>query len=237
MINGKTFVAVIPARGGSKGIKNKNIMPLKGKPLIWYCIEEAQRSGVFDRIVVSTDSSKIKDVVELYGIEVIDRPEILAQDGTPTELAVTHVLKQLEQNYDYVQLIEPTSPLVTDFDFKKAAEFLMERDSDLVLGVCRSDHQIIFPMKPNNSIKGAYPKEIRRKNRQSTPQMYFINGCIYVGKWDVFYEGKDFYDVDVRAYIMPQSTFCDINYYPDLIRAEAMLDKRNAYADFLTRRY
>lgn len=237
MLNDKTFVAVIPARGGSKGIKDKNIVPLKGKPLIWYCIDAAQKSGIFDRIVVSTDSPKIKDIVELYGIEVIDRPEILAQDGTPTELAVTHALEQLDETYDYVQLIEATAPLVTDLDFIEAANYLIESKADLLLGVCRSEHQVIFPIGEGGSIRGAYPKEIRRKNRQSTPQMYFINGCIYVGKWDVFYEGKDFYDVDVRAFKMPQSVYCDINYRCDLVRAEAMLDKRDMYNDFLTRRY
>ena len=229
MLKGKSIVAVIPARAGSKGIKNKNIVPLKGKPLIYYCIEEARESGIFDRIVVSTDGLTIKDIVEFQGVEVIDRPEILAKDETPTEPVIAHALKQLGNTYDLVQLIEPTSPLVQAIDFKEAANYLISSKADLVIGVSKATNDVIFPLGDNHSIKHAYPKEYRRKGRQLIPPMYFINGCIYVGKWEVFYNEKDFYEVDVRGHCMPSRLCCDINYYPDLAKAELELDRREAY--------
>lgn len=234
-LKNKSFVAIVPARGGSKGIPGKNVTPLPregGKPLMMHAIDEARKAGIFDRIIVSTDCPKIKAVADIYRVEVIDRPAALAQDDTPTEPVIAHALRQLNQKYDYVQLIEPTAPLVQDIDFLEAAKFLVEQNCDLVIGISESPYSAIFPLGVSNSIRNCYPKELRRKGRQYLTKQYFINGCIYVGKWDIFYDEKDFYEADVRGHIMPRYLFADINIYSDLEVAELELSRRKAMKDF-----
>ena len=108
-------LALIPARGGSKGIKDKNIVDLGGKPLIYYTIREAKIAKVFNRILVSTDSHKIKQISESYGIDIpFMRPKVLAQDNSRTIDVVLYALdklkKKLGEEYDYVCLLQPTSP-------------------------------------------------------------------------------------------------------------------------------
>lgn len=118
MINGKKVLAIIPARGGSKGIPKKNIKPLNGKPLIAWTIEEAKKSVYIDKLIVSTDCEEILEVAKEFGAEVpFKRPAELAQDDTPSVELILHAIDYLS-GYDYITLLQPTSPLrvVKDID-------------------------------------------------------------------------------------------------------------------------
>lgn len=124
---GKKILAIIPARGGSKGVIRKNIRDLAGKPLIYWTVKAAQESGVIDRLVVSTEDAEIADVARSCGAEVVDRPEELAQDETKTEPVMVHALQTVEkEGYtpDYVSLIQCTSPFLTSHVIKGAVEKL-----------------------------------------------------------------------------------------------------------------
>lgn len=226
MYKGKSFICIIPARGGSKGIRNKNIIPLLGRPLIYYVIQSARESEIFDSIVVSTDSPRIREIALLYGVEVINRPTELAQDDTPTEPVIAHALKQLGEKYDYVQLLEPTTPLVGAGDIKGAAKKIIETKADMIIGVAQSKFHWVGGLGKNNSLKGWYPEHLRRKPRQQIDTPYYLTGEIYLAKWDVFYNEKDFYEQNTIAYIQKFHRHIDINYGEDLIEAEKQLKIR-----------
>jgi len=235
MYKDKSIVAVIPARGGSKGIQNKNIIPLLGRPLLYYMTTAAKDSGVIDDVYVSTDSSKIKDVCLLYGLKVIDRPVELAQDDTPSEPVVAHALRQVNREYDYVALLEVTSPLVEAQDILKAVKLLIDSDVDLVISVVESKTVWVGPLGPDDSLKDFYPAQYRRKPRQALPRTYFIGGGIHIGKWDIFYNEMDFFDpsINSKAYILDDLAYVDINYGQDLLEAERRLRQREWARNFL----
>ncbi len=225
MLQNKSFTCVIPARGGSKGLKNKNIIPLLGRPLIYYVLKAAESSHIFDEIIVSTDSLQIKAAVEMYGHKTIDRPVELAQDDTPTEPVIAHALTKVPKT-DYVCLLQPTAPLVLGADILTAAKKLLKTKKDLIISVCESNIHWVAPLGENESMRGFYPEHLRRKPRQQVGKYYQLNGAIYMGKWDIFAEQQDFYDTDSVAYVMPPDSFLDINYYEDVIEAEKRLRRR-----------
>jgi CMP-N-acetylneuraminic acid synthetase len=134
MRQGKTFLAVIPARGGSKGLPGKNILPFLGKPLLLYTLGEARKSKYLDRIIVSTDDQEIKGIALAAGAEVIDRPAELAQDHSTTESALIQVIDYLEisedRDYDYVVTLQVTSPLRTAVTIDRAIEKILSGNYD-----------------------------------------------------------------------------------------------------------
>ena len=119
MLNGKTILAIIPARGGSKGIPRKNIKPLAGKPLIAWTIEEAKKSKYIDRLILSSEDEEIIRIAKKWGCEVpFVRPKEFAEDETSGIEPILHAIETLSEKYDYVCLLQPTSPLrtVNDID-------------------------------------------------------------------------------------------------------------------------
>jgi N-acylneuraminate cytidylyltransferase/CMP-N,N'-diacetyllegionaminic acid synthase len=220
------------AREGSKGIPRKNLKPLLGKPLIHYTIKAVQESGIFDRFILSTDSQEIGDVAENYGVEVpFLRPKELAQDDSCALDAIEHALKWVEANdkrYDYVQYIFPTAPLRTAEDILNGIEILFGKNADMVISVCQTSHPAWWAniLPSDYSLKGFVKPEFRRKNKQELPMTYRINGAIYVAKWDVFYEKKDWLEQETYAYIMPPERSIDIDSALDFKLAELLLEGR-----------
>jgi CMP-N-acetylneuraminic acid synthetase len=143
MIKEKTnVIAIIPARGGSKGIPRKNIRLLAGKPLIAYTIEAAFTSKM-DKVIVSTEDEEIAEISKKYGAEVIERPKGLAKDETPTIDVIFHVLEILKaKNYnpDIVVLLQPTSPLRNAEDIYNAIKLFLDSDCESVVSVCEVEH-------------------------------------------------------------------------------------------------
>jgi CMP-N,N'-diacetyllegionaminic acid synthase len=114
MFEGKTILAIVPARGGSKGVPRKNIRLLAGKPLIAWTIDEAKKSRYIDRLILSSEDDEIIEVAREFGCEIpFKRPDELAQDDTPGIESVIHAINTLEEKYDFVVLLQPTSPLRT----------------------------------------------------------------------------------------------------------------------------
>jgi N-acylneuraminate cytidylyltransferase len=186
------IVAVIPARGGSRGIPHKNIQELAGKPLIAYTIEAALGSKKMNRVVVSTDDEKIASVAREYGAEIIARPAELATDEAPTEPVIEHTVSWLEEHENYmpevIVLLQPTSPLRNHNHIEEALNVFFVNDYDSLLSVCPS-HAFIWEIGEN----GAYPINYDFKNRprrQDKEPEYRENGAIYITKYKILKDDR-----------------------------------------------
>ncbi len=218
------------ARGGSKGLPNKNIKLLQGKPLIYYTIQSVKETGIFDRFILTTDSHEIADIAKDYDVEVpFKRPAELSDDHSSFRDTIVHALKWIEQHdkkYDLVQYVYPTTPLKTKEDYLNGLKILQEKNGDMVISVCEDDHTPYWSnvLPDNNSLKDFVPTKYH-KNRQDLPKTFRINGCIFVAKWDVFYYKKNWYEQDTYAYIMPQERSVDIDTSLDFKLAELLMKK------------
>ena len=225
MYKDKRWLCIIPARGGSKGIKNKNLRLVNGKSLLERAINTAKNAGIFDDIVVSTDSAKIAQTAKDNGIEVWDRPAELS-DGTSKVMdAINFHLLWEARKWDMVQLLHCTNPLVTGIDILKAAKFAVQKDADFVVSICESDVPlgVAKPVPDDRCLTGWFPKELRQLNRQDITQSYQLDGNIYLGKYHVFLSNKDYWDTKIYGYEMARDKYCDINDEVDLQIADMRL--------------
>ncbi|MEK7155449.1 MAG: acylneuraminate cytidylyltransferase family protein, partial [Patescibacteria group bacterium] len=216
-------LGIITARGGSKGIPRKNIKLLAGKPLIAYTIDAAKASGVFDRIIVSTDDAEIADVAKQYGAEVpFMRPSELAGDSTPTLPVLVHALKWLKENESYepdaVMLLQPTAPLRTPQHIREAAELFTKSGADSVVSMSEvpGHHNPHWQFNLDNEQRisiftgEAFSDIIKR--RQELPKTYTRNGAIYLFKTELLFRvDPTFYGDDVRAYVMDKASSVNID--------------------------
>lgn len=183
MFNGRRILAVIPARGGSKGIPRKNIRLLGGKPLIAYSIESASNSRYVDDIVLSSDDEEILETAKLYGANIIQRPDELAADDVPLDPVIHHALVSTEidkgVSYDYVISMQPTSPLLKPKTLDRAISELIENGSDTLIGVRDETH--LYWTKKNNEFTPLYKE---RLNRQYLDPIYKETG-LFISKRNV----------------------------------------------------
>lgn len=227
MYNNQRILALIPARGGSKGIKDKNIVPLLGKPLISYSIEAGKASKYIDTIVVSTDSQKIAEVAVLYGADIpFLRPKELALDTSKTIDAVIHAIDLINSKkpvYDVLILLQPTQPLRTSFDIDRAIETYFENDeNDLASVSLVTDHPLLIRSISENGNLIPLLQKNSTCRRQDMPPYYRINGCIYINKIKELNYNTSFND-NLVPYIMPQNHSIDIDCIDDLHIAEMYL--------------
>ena len=229
----KKILGVITARGGSKGIPGKNIKELAGKPLIAYTIEAASASGIFDRIIVSTDDEKIAEVARAHGCEVpFLRPAELAQDATPHVAVLQHAVSFLKgkENYvpDYVMILQPTAPLRTSLHIREAAELLAATGVDSVVSVCEVPGHFNprwqFTLNNANHLSiftGESFLDIVRR-RQDLSRTYARNGAIYLFKTELLFDPikPNFYGRDVVAYVMKHEESVNIDTMGDWEEAE-----------------
>lgn len=227
------ILAIIPARGGSKGIPGKNIVELNGKPLIAYTILEAQKIIEFGRILVSTDSEKIKIISEKFGVEVpFLRPSHLADDHSRTVDSVIDVLETLEscfnEQYDYVCLLQPTSPLRTAADIKSCLKLAYEADGESVVSLVRVEEPHPYKMKriENGAVKPFIPGTHSSVPRQELPPAYELNGAVYIAQLEMLIRHKSFFSKNTIPYIMPAERSVNINHHQDLILAKALISKK-----------
>jgi len=223
-----SFLCIIPARGGSKGIPNKNIIDLNGFPLIFYSIKSAKKSNIFDSIIVSTDSKKIATIAKRYGAEVpFLRPKEISGDKSLVEDAIFYTLERIEE-YDYVCLLQPTSPLLTEEDLKNSLNILFDKKADMVISVskplCNID--LIGKLGKDGSMKDFHRNNVYGTLRQDFEDKYVLNGAIYFGKWDIFYRKKNYYAQNSYGYIMHEERSIDIDNFLDLELAEFLLKKK-----------
>ena len=183
MYNNKKILAIIPARGGSKGLPNKNIKPLCGKPLIGWSIEQAGGSAYIDEIFVSTDSAEIASVAESFGIEVpFLRPAELATDTSPSSEFVLHTIdyyRSQGQEFDYILLLEPTSPLRDVADINTAIEQLLNhKTAKSIVGVSKVEatHPAFLVNLSKEGLLEPYLGEMKALRRQELNDLYFFEG-------------------------------------------------------------
>ena len=221
------IIAIIPARGGSKGIPRKNIRLLGGKPLIAYTIEAALKSKYIDKVIVSTDDEEIASLVRKYGVEIIMRPTELATDEAPTEPVVEHAVSWLEEHENYkpeiIVLLQPTSPLRNYNHIDEALDIFLNSNYNSLLSVCPS-HAFIWKAREN----GAYPINYDFKNRprrQDKEPEYKENGAIYIMKYKTLMKQHRILDGKIGLYIMPEESSIEIDTEFDLWLCEQVVEK------------
>lgn len=226
------ILAIIPARGGSKGIKRKNVKLLKGKPLLAYSIEAGLNSKYVTRTVVSTEDSEIKEISLKFGAEVVDRPQELAQDETKTAPVMYHTIKELEKTGykpDYIVLLQPTCPLRNGEYIDKAFDFFFENKwadscfSGHTLGTTHAKWSIGKSGKLNSLYD--YHKRPRRQDEAEQYEMIRENGAFYALSYENFMRYEDFIGNNPCVYLT--DFIVDIDFEQDFDEVENKLNENN----------
>lgn len=207
-------IAIIPARSGSKGLPNKNILMLLDKPLIAYTIEAAMKSNEFQRVIVSTDSLEYKEISEKYGAEVILRADYLANDKATSFMVIEDVLKKIKiENLDYFMLLQPTSPFRDEKHIRESIkEFEKEyMNLDFLVSMTESSKSadLIKRIGSDKTLKN-YDLDYSNYRRQDGKE-YYPNGAIFIGKVDKYLEKKHFFGEKTLAYFMNKEDSIDID--------------------------
>ncbi len=233
MIDGKTAIAIIPARAGSKGLPGKNIRPLCGKPLIAWTIESALRSRYLDEVMVSTDGADISRVAAAYGAKVpFLRPPELSTDTATTLSAVRHTLdyyrRKVGKEYDLVVLLEPTSPLREEGDIDCMLERLADSwehfDSIVSLGEVR-EHPSIMKRLTGAGLEPFCPELVRNSRRQDNVPAYFPYGVAYVVKTNELLGEQTFYTKRCTYHLVKRYQNYEIDDLEDFLCVEAIMKK------------
>lgn len=204
-------IAIIPARSGSKGLANKNILMLLNKPLIAYSIEAAIDSGIFERVIVSTDSLEYKQIAEQYGAEVIMRSSELASDTATSFMVIEDILKKIS-DFDYFMLLQPTSPFRNAEHIKQAAKLFEKSDhANFLVSMCESNKNtdLIKAIDEDLSLKH-FDLDFSNYRRQSTKE-YTPNGAIFIAENKSYLDKKHFFGADSLAFIMNKADSVDID--------------------------
>lgn len=219
--------AIIPARGGSKRIPGKNIRPFCGKPLLAYSIEVAQQAGVFDRIIVSTDSPEIMQVARNYGAETpFVRPAELCDDFTGTGAVIKHAVQWLQRQVtaiEYVCCIYATAPMLQVEYLRRGFTILTERNASYVFSVTSYPFPILRSLRilPEGGVEPIFREHIGKRS-QDLEEAYHDAGQFYWGKAAAFLEGRPVFAPDAHALILPRSLVQDIDTEEDWQQAELL---------------
>lgn len=226
----ENHLAIIPARSGSKGLKDKNIKLLCGKPLLQYSIDAAIGSNIFSCIHVSTDSEKYAEIAKGCGADVpFLRCQEFSSDTSDSWSVVRFVLKQYEQlgkTFDMVTLLQPTSPLRDADDIRSAYNLFCEKEAEAVISVSKAAHSplLMNALDESLSLRGFVDlEEVGR--RQSMPVYYQINGAIYMIKTHILDRILDLYGEKSYAFVMPREKSIDIDSIADFKMAEIILEE------------
>lgn len=226
------MLAIIPARGGSKGVRGKNIKLLCGKPLIVYTIEAAVTARFVERIILSTDDPEIATIAGKYDVEIpFMRPAQLAQDDS---LAIDNYIYTVDRfnsknskQYDDLIVLQPTSPFRTAADIDSAIKLFHEKNADSVISVCEASHPPVWAKKiaPSGAMKDYLNNNIGNKNRQELEKAYMPNGAIFILKLSLLKNFYSYYSDNTYAFIMPPERSVDIDTPFDFEFAEFLIKK------------
>jgi N-acetylneuraminate synthase/N,N'-diacetyllegionaminate synthase len=226
-------LALIPARGGSKGIPRKNLTPLLGRPLIAWTIDAARRARSVQRVVVSTDDDEIAEAALAAGAEVpMRRPAALASDTTPGIDPVLHAVSWLEEHEGYrpefVLILQPTSPLRTADDIDAAAGELRRRQADALVSVSRMGHPLAWTsrLSADGVLVDFHGEHREETDRQSAEERFVQNGAIYIVRRELLVERRTLYAERTLAYVMPAERSLDLDEAWEIAVAEALLRER-----------
>lgn len=221
-------IAIIPARSGSKGLKDKNIMDLCGKPIMNYSIEAALQAACFEHIILSTDSVKYGEIGEACGAEVMYRDERLANDTATTYMVLEDIFSKISHDIDYFVLLQPTSPLRTAQNIKEAIELFENNihkfDFLVSLKVAEHNHLLVKPMESDMSLK-FFDADFANYRRQAVID-YSPNGAIFIGKVEPYLRQKHFFGARAMGYIMNDVESIDVDNELDYRLANICMEER-----------
>jgi len=225
------MIALIPARGGSKGLPGKNIKALNGKPLIAYTIEAALASDKISRVLVSTDDPQIAEISKRFGAEVpFLRPRYLAEDNSKAIDVYNYTIEKLAEDecksIEEIAILQPTSPLRNAMDIGSAIDLFRNKKADSVVSYCKEEHPIFWHkyVDKNLRIKSVFQEEVW--NRQESKRTYYPNGAIFIFRTNILQTGK-YYSNRSYAYIMPGNRSVDIDTLDDFQYVEFLLKFKN----------
>jgi len=206
-------IAIIPARSGSKGLKNKNILPICDKPMLAYSIEAAAKSELFDRVIVSTDSVEYGKIAEAYGAEVILRGERVSSDSASTFMVLEDLFGRIDLDFDYFMLLQPTSPMRNEQHVKEACALFEQRISefDFLASIQKAHHPsvLVRPVEADFSLKH-FDVDYANYRRQAFSD-YSPNGAIYIAKPQQYLAQKHFYGKASLGYEMNAVDSADVD--------------------------
>lgn len=226
MIDGKRILAIIPARGGSKGLPGKNIKLLGSKPLIAWTIEAALSAKLIEKTVVSTDCQKIAKISRTYGADVpFIRPDELSTDTATTSDVIFHAIDSVKEDFDVIVLLQPTSPFRTTKDIENAYELYNSSNTSSVVSVCLAEKSPYWYFSRDNigMISPILNMEGQFSRRQELPDTYFLNGAIYIVDVKKFLSHKKFIFNDSLSYVMSKESSIDIDEPIDFKLAQLIL--------------
>lgn len=227
MYNGKTFLAIIPARGGSKRLPRKNILELSGKPLLAWTIEAGLNSKFIDKVIVTSDNNEILRIAKQFGCNTIKRPDKFSSDTATSFDAIKHTIEYVEK-YDYILLLQPTSPLRDANHIDDAIKLLALKKADAVVSVCEMEHSPLWSntLPKDNSMTCFLRDEVKNKRSQDLPVYYRLNGALYICKRESLLAEKSFFLQDnIFAYCMDRESSIDIDEEIDFKMARALMEK------------
>lgn len=225
----KLAIAIIPARGGSKGIPRKNLVELNGAPLIWWSIKAALEADSIGKVIVTSDDDEILSVSHELGANVLKRPNELATDEASSLHVVRHTLLSMSaserDNYKYFILLQPTSPLRTGQHIDEAFQLVREDGGDAVISVLKRDSSPLkWFIEQNGFLQGAVNAEFPFQRRQDLPSACSANGAIYIVGIDAFLKSGSLLTKNTVPYYMNEVASVDIDEISDLKKAELIMD-------------
>lgn len=231
MIAGGRVLGIIPARGGSKGIPHKNIVDLGGRPLLAWTIDEARKSHFIDRLILSSDDSAIIAVAWALGCEVpFVRPAALATDQADGVAPVFHALQALPEHYDYVVLLQPTSPFRLAEDIDACLQTCAPGGSPCCVSVREVDKgpAWMFYRETDGRMSPVLPAANRTARRQNQPKVYVLNGAVYAARTQWLQASGVFITADTVCHVMPTERSIDIDTPLDLAVCKEILQWKTA---------
>jgi len=229
VIAGKTILAIIPARGGSKGVPRKNTRILAGKALIAWTIEAAKKSKYIDRLILSSENEEIIQVAKEWGCEVpYKRPIELARDDTPGIESVIHAINTLGEKYDFVVLLQPTSPLRTVEDIDGCVQHCIMTESPACVSLTEVQQSPywMYNLDDDMKLKSFVQNGEIINRRQDLPKVYVLNGAVYVAESGFIMEHKSFLTDETAGYIMSGENSVDIDTELDFAYCEWLINRK-----------
>ena len=228
MINGHSVVALVTARGGSKGVRRKNLREIAGRSLLARAIEAAQGAATVDRVVLSSEDPEIIAAAIASGCDApFVRPASLATDDAATMDVVRHALQALPESYDYLVVLQPTSPLRIAADIDGAVDLCFSTGAPACVSVSAPDHppHWAFTREESGKLKPLIADGPLYSCRQDVPSTLMLNGAVYVARCDWIVSQAEFTTAETVGYVMPKERAVDVDSELDLVVAEALARK------------
>lgn len=224
------FISLIPARSGSKGIIGKNTVNLLGKPLLAWSIEASLNSKYISKTIVSSDDNNILNIAKQFKADTLMRPKELASDSSTSEAVVEHLLRTLDEEvklYDYLILLQATSPLRDSNDIDDSIKKLLNSNATALISVFKDESKILKAFKENDDgyIEGISNNEYPFSRRQDLPPVYMSNGAIYIIKIAEFLKTKKLFTDKTTLYEMSKEKSLDIDTLEDLEKIKIYMQK------------